>query len=137
MNQYAITLKNDSGTVRIITAASTLDVAIELVCNAELCPRRAVINAICLNESELISVSAIINFAYFTANFPSDFIERCFEVNLAKHLREKLTGYSDGGNFVSTGNFIKLFLNLSRGNQIILSKWIHNNYKEFHCHETD
>jgi hypothetical protein len=137
MNQYVISVKSDSGIVRIQTSATTLDAAIELVCNAELCPRSAVISALCLDESEKIAVSAIINFAYFTANFPPDFIEDCFERNLAQHLRDKLTSYTKNSGYVSTGNIIKLFLNLSRGYQIILSKWIQDNYIEFTIRETD
>lgn len=72
---------------------------------------------------------AIINFAYFTCNFPYDFIELCWkDDNIINHLKNKLSGYAKNGCISSKG-FIKFFLELDRENQTKLAEWINNNYK--------
>lgn len=79
-----------------------------------------------LNNNE-----SIINFAYFTANFPHDFISKCWENNpsLGNHLKNKFV--SKNGQFISCGDFMSWFLNLDVGNQNKLLNWIDDNYRAF------
>ncbi len=74
---------------------------------------------------------AVLNFAYFTANFPSDFIEKAWndEPHLAQHLHEKILGYAKDEGFISAGTFMKWFFDLDAENKEILINWIQNNYK--------
>ena len=44
VRQYIITLRHDSGTIRIQTAASSKEQAVKQVCDAERAPYTAVIN---------------------------------------------------------------------------------------------
>lgn len=78
------------------------------------------------------NIKAVINFAYFTANFPLDFIEKCWENEtwLAEHLRSKLHSKSNG-SFISSGAFLRFFLELDQTNQVNLCEWIEKNYKSF------
>ena len=72
---------------------------------------------------------AIINFAYFTYNFPYNFIELCWENdNIINHLKNKLSSYAQNG-VISSKDFIRFFLELDRENQIKLAEWININYK--------
>ena len=78
-----------------------------------------------------IQADAVINFAYFTANFPSDFIEKCWGDGWMKdHLREKFENTSEN-NFYSMGDFMRFFMDLDDENRKILIKWINKNYKAF------
>ena len=73
---------------------------------------------------------SIINFAYFTANFPSNFIKECWiEDGQIKidHLTKKLVSYKETG-FISVGSFIKFFFDLDRTNQEKLVLWINEHY---------
>jgi len=71
---------------------------------------------------------SIVNFAYFTANFPPKFIESCWIGNqlLIDHLNGKLR--SSDGQYISVADFMKFFFELSRDHQIKLVNWIENNY---------
>ncbi|MDD4972510.1 MAG: hypothetical protein PHT07_24020 [Paludibacter sp.] len=72
---------------------------------------------------------AVINFAYFTANFPPNFIEKCWEDQpeyMIKHIKAKLKS-SSGCIYIQ--DFIKFFFDLDRGNQVKLVEWIDKNYK--------
>lgn len=73
---------------------------------------------------------SIINFAYFTANFHHDFIEKCWNDNelLRKHLRSKFNSYDKETGFISVGDFMKFFFDLDRTNQERLVLWINDNY---------
>ena len=73
---------------------------------------------------------SIINFAYFTANFPHNFIEKCWENDsyLINHLHDKLITKAENG-MISCGSFIRWFFELDRENQIQLTEWINTNYK--------
>lgn len=75
---------------------------------------------------------AIRNFVYFTLNFPLDFVEQVWksEPNLAKHLREKLHGYSGEKGYTSGGDMITFFVNLSSDRQKQLAEWADENYNE-------
>lgn len=77
-------------------------------------------------------INAIINFAYFTANFPRNFIEDCWEDEpyLIDHITSKFRGQSEG-QVVYSGGFIKFFLDLDRENQTKLANWINENYVSF------
>lgn len=72
---------------------------------------------------------AMINFAYFTANFPSDFIEKVWkdDERLIKHFNEKLKQFS-GSRMIDIGSFVRFFLDLNGDNQIKLTNWIENEY---------
>lgn len=78
----------------------------------------------------IIEAEAITNFAYFTCNFPHDFIEKCWEDNnhIIKHLESKLKGKVKNG-MISSRGFISFFLDLDRANQYKLANWINKNYK--------
>jgi hypothetical protein len=78
---------------------------------------------------DTVTAKAIINFAYFTANFPPDFIAECWsgEEILINHLKSKLR--SSDGQVISMGDFMRFFLDLDRTNQIKLANWIDNNYE--------
>lgn len=74
-----------------------------------------------------------LNFIYFTTNFPMDFIEQCWEKQgktLILHLRNKMKTTDGGyfGSYISAGNFMDWFFELSRPNQIQLLEWIDENY---------
>jgi len=73
--------------------------------------------------------NATLNFAYFTANFPYNFIQDCWKDNkiLMDHLTEKLNSYSKD-DCISVGSFMHFFFELDRGNQFQLIRWIKNNY---------
>jgi len=74
---------------------------------------------------------AMINFAYFTANFTHNFIAECWkdEPHLADHLSVKFTSKANDENCVDCGSFIRFFFELDRGNQVKLANWINDNYK--------
>lgn len=88
--------------------------------------RRIVLNY----ESD--KVKLVRDFAYFTANFPYDFIEKVWNDNLimAVHLRNKLNGQSLRLkiNYVSFEAFMRWFFDLDDENQRKLIVWISNNY---------
>jgi hypothetical protein len=76
-------------------------------------------------------VEAVQKFAYFTANFPADFIERCWDDNgphMVQHMRSKLKATGDNGIFVTPGDFMRFFFCLSTDHQIKLILWIDKNY---------
>lgn len=52
MKQFIITLRHDKGKIKLKTAASSEDAAIQNVLNFEGCPRRAVIN---IKQQKVIS----------------------------------------------------------------------------------
>lgn len=81
---------------------------------------------------------AVLNFAYFTANFPSNFIDKCWENDqwLIPHLKEKLKPAS-GNCFISKGDFMDFFMELDRKNQIRLMDWITDNYLAFQEFKTE
>jgi hypothetical protein len=73
---------------------------------------------------------SIINFAYFTANFPSNFIKECWKEDgqiKIDHLTKKLVSYKETG-FISIGSFMNFFFDLDRTNQEKLVLWIDKNY---------
>ena len=77
------------------------------------------------------SHKSIINFAYFTANFPHNFIEKCWEdKHMAAHIRAKLNNKAVN-NFVDMGAFMKFFMDLDSENMQILLGWIEENYLAF------
>lgn len=75
--------------------------------------------------------NAIINFAYFTANFTYGFIDQCWkdEPHLIDHLKTKFISKSQDGIAINCGDFIHFFFELDRGNQVKLANWIDENYK--------
>jgi len=76
--------------------------------------------------------NAIINFCFFAANFPHDFIQQCWkdEPHLIEHLKEHFASKSDGV-CIDSGAFLKFYFELSRNNQRKLAKWITENYLAF------
>jgi hypothetical protein len=78
-------------------------------------------------------VDNVINFMYFLANFPHDFIGKCWSDNkiLADHLKEKLLGYSDNRCYVTCEDMCKFFFELDKGNQNKLIQWVNENYLAF------
>lgn len=81
----------------------------------------------------MTNAESIRNFAYFTLNFTDEFIEECWkdEPSLASHLREKFHSYSGEKAFISGGDFIHFYAELSPDRQIELAEWIDINYKAF------
>jgi hypothetical protein len=78
----------------------------------------------------MTNIQAIINFAYFTANFPHNFIEMCWkdDKHLIEHLNTKfLSRVKDG--YISIESFMRFFFDLDRENQSKLANWINENYK--------
>ena len=71
-----------------------------------------------------------INFAYFAANFPPDFIKEVWPGHFADHLESKLNGLIrlSSCDYVSVDTFMKFFYELGTTNQIILLDWIESNY---------
>ena len=90
-----------------------------------------------MKESKVLKVlvtnDIVRNFAYFSCNFPIDFIESVWsnERLMANHLREKLTYYQrlSGENYITVGCFMTWFMNLDSGNQNLLLDWIYENYR--------
>lgn len=75
---------------------------------------------------------AAINFAYFAANFPHDFIDKVWgdDKHLADHFKEKLHSYAKNG-FVDMGGFMRFFMDLGTENMIKLLDWVRDNYVAF------
>jgi len=85
------------------------------------------------------TAAAVINFVYFTANFPYDFIEQCWGVDTseAKHFRSKLESCqrtSKNMSHIDSGTFLAFFFELSRSNQEKLADWIEQNYHHSEQH---
>lgn len=81
-----------------------------------------------MSDAEM-KIKAMINFAYFTANFPHNFIEMCWadDSHLIDHLNTKFMAKVKG-SFVSVGDFMSFFFDLDRENQRKLAEWIELNY---------
>lgn len=80
---------------------------------------------------------AVINFAYFTANFRSlDFIEELWPGFMGEHFRNKIHSIqrSIKASHISVEVFMKFFFELSYDNQVLLVNWIEKNYhfSQFH-----
>jgi hypothetical protein len=75
-------------------------------------------------------VKAMGKFLYFIANFPRNFIEKCWEDDslLREHLTEKFLGINKNETYVTLGNMLKFMFELNNGNQMKLFKWIDENY---------
>ena len=78
----------------------------------------------------MTNIQSIINFAYFTANFSSNFISECWknDMLLINHLEAKLVSKVKDG-YISIESFMKFFFDLDRENQNKLANWINENYK--------
>lgn len=77
----------------------------------------------------MTNTESIINFVYFTTNFPPDFIGKVWgESYLTQHLSEKFLTHAENG-MISAGGFIRWFQELDRGNQTKLTEWINENYR--------
>jgi hypothetical protein len=76
---------------------------------------------------------SIVNFCYFTANFPSNFIEKCWGKDhwLFDHLMSKLSSKCDKSGCVTKGAFMNFFMDLDTENQEKLLTWIDDNYLAF------
>ena len=74
---------------------------------------------------------ACINLMYFMANYPYDFINKCWndEPWLMNHLIEKFNGYCK--NETTLTGFSRFFYNLDTENQVKLLTWIEENYLAF------
>ncbi len=133
MNGYIVTLKTDAGAFVVKTSASSAKAAVDKVCSSENCPPGAVVSLEQVSLSELTpkensNAMSIVNFVYFTANFNSDFIELVWPKPLASHLRTKFSALSGNKRYISSGDFIHFFLNMDRNNQMLLARWIEQNY---------
>lgn len=83
---------------------------------------------------------SIINFVYFTANFPYNFIEECWGYNTmeSSHMRMKLEGSQKKSGVmthITSGAMIDFFFDLSRSNQTKLAEWIEANYHFSSVHQ--
>ncbi len=74
-----------------------------------------------------------INFAYFTANFTPDFIQKCWAGNpvLIEHLTFKFLSKSNNSCFITMGGFMEFFMELSDNNKRQLVDWIDLNYNYY------
>ena len=74
--------------------------------------------------------NAVINFVYFTANFPNLDFFNIWEPNLRVHFRSKFDTIVNkaGLGYVSVECFIKFFFELSSSHQEELADWIETNY---------
>lgn len=75
-------------------------------------------------------VHAMIKLAYFTANFPPDFINKCFGdegTMMVEHISLKLR--STDGHCTSMGDFMRFFMELDSSHKEKLCAWIMNNYR--------
>lgn len=81
---------------------------------------------------------AVMNFAYFVANFPYDFIERAFPGD-SVHIRAKLEHYRDleKAGYITFNVFMNFFFNLDLSNQMILIAWIEQNYHYSSIHKSN
>ena len=68
---------------------------------------------------------------YFTANFNHDFIQKVWadDLRMAAHLNSKLISRVIKSRYVTPGDFILWFFELSKPNQEKLITWIDKNYK--------
>lgn len=75
---------------------------------------------------------AVLNFTYFTANFPPTFIDECWkgESWLIEHIKTKFKP-AQGSGFMSKGDFMNWFMELDEKNKIKLLNWIDENYLAF------
>ena len=72
---------------------------------------------------------AMINFAYFTANFTYNFINECWKDDpIMEHIMEKFVSTAGDGVCVSCGDFLRFFFGLDKENQTKLVNWIDANY---------
>lgn len=76
-------------------------------------------------------VKAMINFAYFCSNYPSDFIEKAFvnEPEKIKHLKSKFADAYASAKAI--GAVVRFIHELDSENQEILLDWIDKNYTAF------
>ena len=87
-----------------------------------------------VGKLETIQADAVINFAFFVANYPHDFIQKCWGESekkyLVSHLKEKFNA-----NYMKvdspSGAFMNWFYDLDEENRRLLIKWINENYKAF------
>ena len=71
----------------------------------------------------------MINFAYFAANFPSDFVRQVWPEE-ETHFLNKLLGFAmkEPQGYVTLQCFLEFFFSLSSFNQKKLCEWIEKNY---------
>lgn len=69
------------------------------------------------NQNNTNNIESTLNFIYFCSNYSHDFIDKAFNSDLANHLKSKFTG-----------DITKFMRELSFDNQVILLKWIEENY---------
>ena len=81
-------------------------------------------------EMAAVVTDIVKRFTMFTFNFPSGFIGMVWsdEPRMAEHLNNKFINISDN-SFVSSGDFMRWFVELDGGNQSKLITWIDENYK--------
>ena len=72
----------------------------------------------------------VLNFVYFTSNYPHDFIEKAFahDPRLAQHFQSKFSFAKNNVYKNSQLAMLKLIQEMSRDNQDILIQWIADNY---------
>lgn len=72
---------------------------------------------------------AVLNFAYFTANFKPKFVEKCWadDPHIIEHLNSKFLSKSNG-SFIDMGGFMRFFMDLDKKNQEKFIIWINENY---------
>ena len=76
-------------------------------------------------------VKAMLNFAYFCSNYPSDFIEKAFvnHPDKIKHIKSKFADAYASAKAV--GAVVRFVHELDETNQAILLDWIDDNYTAF------
>lgn len=80
-----------------------------------------------VSEPKLPLYESTIKFMYFAHNFPPNWVWKCWgragDTVLSNHLIDKWHGYG-----ATTKGFFKFFMELSNHNQVMLCKWIDENY---------
>jgi len=73
----------------------------------------------------------VINFVFFTANFPGlGFIDEVWPGYMADHFRVKLFGIAEqkAKGHITVDVMMSFFFSLSLDNQVKMVEWIENNY---------
>lgn len=82
-------------------------------------------------KKDLETIELMRHFMYFTANFPLNFIEECWQNSpqwLRDHLKGKLESKADQENCITMGAFVKFFFDLDGENQRKLILYVIENY---------
>lgn len=131
MKKFLFTFKKDEEIVDVvISSPNWLDARLQFMSKfgSELDKN---VFSVEINPSDVIA-NAMEKLMFFTANFPRDFIEQCWDDDklLANHLREKLMGIvrTSPEPYTTSGDIIKFCFELDTTSREKLFNWIEENY---------